>query len=136
MFTFLYIWSDWVMLALRLFIGFVFIWHGYPKLKNLKGTSQWFQSVGFKPGTFWGPFAAILETFGGAALFLGAFTQVFAALFAIEMLVTTFWRKQRGDKFGQGYEFDLALLIMCLLLLTSGVTSYSVDDYLLQYLNF
>lgn len=136
MFTFLYIWSDWVMLALRVFLGIVFIVHGLPKLKNLKQTSEWFDSVGFKPGTFWGPFAAILEVFGGTALFLGAFTQIFAALFAVEMAVVTLWKLGKGQKFAGGYEFDMALAFISLILLTSGITSYSVDDYLLQYLNF
>lgn len=124
------------MVALRVFVGLVFIVHGLPKLKNLKQTSEWLGSVGFKPGAFWGLLVAVLEFFGGVALLLGAFTQILAALFAIQMLVITFWKIQKGDKLSGGYEFDLALLFLCLMLLTSGITSYSVDDYLRQYLNY
>ena len=48
-FPFLLLWSEWAIFALRVFVGALFLAHGLPKLKNLKGTGEWFQSVGFKP---------------------------------------------------------------------------------------
>lgn len=134
MFTFLYIWGDWALLLLRLFLGVVFVIHGWPKVKDLKQTAQNFTAMGFKPGTLWGPLIASLEFFGGLALLLGFATQAFAFLFAIEFVVATLWKIKGGQKFAGGYEFDLALLVMSLVLATSGGGPYAVDEYLFQLL--
>lgn len=130
MFTFLYGGSDLVIFLLRVFLGAVFIVHGWPKIKDLKQTAQNFEGMGFKPGTFWGPFVAILEFFGGLALLLGFLTQIFALLFAVEFVVITLWKIKSGQKFAGGYEFDLSLLVMSLILLVSGSGLASLDGYI------
>ena len=106
-------------MALRVAVGVIFLAHGWPKLKNLKQTQGWFDSIGFKPGAFWGTLVALLETFGAAALALGFFVQPLAALFAILMLVAGLWKIKQGQKLSGGYELDLILLAACLLLATS-----------------
>ncbi len=130
MFNLLYIWNDWGILILRVFLGFAFLVHGLPKIKDLKQTSQNFEMMGFKPGNFFGPSIALLEFFGGIALILGAFVQTLALLFAIEMLVATFWKIKKGNGFVGGYEFDLSLLVIALMLLVSGSGPFSIDGYL------
>ena len=130
MFTFLYGGSDLVIFLLRVFLGVVFIVHGWPKIKDLKQTAQNFEGMGFKPGIFWGPFIAVLEVFGGLALTLGIFVQTLSMLFAVEMLVATIWKIKSGQKFAGGYEFDLSLLVMSLVLLVPGSGLASLDGYI------
>ena len=108
------------MLALRVAVGVIFLAHGWPKLKNLKQTQQWFDSIGFKPGVFWGTFIALLETFGAGALILGFFVQPLSLLFAVQMLVATFWKIKKGQGLSGGYELDLSLLAAALVLATLG----------------
>ena len=121
--------SWWALLGLRVFVGIIFFAHGTPKIKNLKQTAQNFEMMGFKPGNLWGPFIAILEFFGGILLILGWFTQLLALLFAVEMLVATFWKIKSGQKFIDGFELDFLLVLSCLILLTSGAGYYAFDNY-------
>jgi putative oxidoreductase len=121
------LYSDWALLALRLILGGVFVAHGFPKLKNWKGTTQWFQSIGFKPGWLWGTVAGLLEFFGGIALVIGLRTR-FAALFlALQFAVIIIWKLARKTPMsGQnGWELDLVILGALLALLTVGGGMYS-----------
>ncbi len=118
-YSFLSAYSGWAFATLRVVVGVIFLAHGWPKLKNLKQTQEWFGSIGFKPGVFWGTFVALLETFGATALILGLFVQPLAALFVVLMLGAGFWKMKQGQKLSGGYELDLVLLAACLLLMTS-----------------
>ena len=129
-FPFLLLWSEWAIFALRVFVGALFLAHGLPKLKNLKGTGEWFQSVGFKPRFFWGTVAALAEFFGGMALILGFFTQVAAAILALQFLVILAWRLKRRDSFVGGWELDLVVLGALFALLTLGGGAYALDYWL------
>ncbi len=124
----LYVFSDWGILLLRLVLGIIFVRHGWPKMKDLKGTAEGFQAMGFKPGKFWGTLIALLEFVGGIALIVGFLTQVFAALFAIEFIVAIL-KVKRKKGFADGYEFDLLILAGLLALLTLGGGSMSVDSF-------
>jgi putative oxidoreductase len=117
-------WSPYVLFALRVVFGLVFVIHGLPKLKNLKQTQENFDSMGFHPGYLWGTFIALLETIGGLAIILGVLIQPIALLFAFEMLVTTIWKIRQGKGFVNGYEFDLLLLVVSLTLIAfTGIYS-------------
>lgn len=122
----LFVYTDWALLALRVLMGVIFIVHGLPKLKDLKGTAGWLGSEGFKPGIFWAFVLAVLEVFGGLGLILGVYTQVFAALFAVEMITGTLWKLKKGMGLVNGYELDLALLGGTLALITLGPGVYSL----------
>lgn len=129
MIQFLLIWSDWGILFLRAVLGLIFMGHGLPKLKSLKSTGENFKKMGFKPGPFWGTLVALLEVFGGLALILGFFTQIFAALFVIEFVVILLTVKRKSGFVG-GYELDLLILAAAVLLVLIGSGSISLDNSL------
>ncbi len=121
--------SDWALLALRVILGIVFILHGWPKLRNWKGTTAWFGSVGFKPGWLWGSVAGVLEFFGGIALILGFRTRLVALLFVLQFLTIILWQVLRKNKFVGGWELDLIILGAALVLMTAGGGLYSFAPY-------
>ncbi|MEK7647077.1 MAG: DoxX family protein [Patescibacteria group bacterium] len=113
--------------VLRLVLGTVFIVHGYPKLfKNFSETAGFFGMLGLKPAKFWVLVVGITEFFGGWLLIVGLFTQVAAALIAIDMIVAILL-VTRKKGFAGGYEFDLALLAMALSLLVLGPGAFAFD---------
>lgn len=130
MFPILMIWSDWGLLALRIALGILLAVHGIPKLRNLRGTAEWFAAQGFKPGKFWGTIAAFLEFFGGIALIVGLFSQAVAGLLVLEFLVILLWRLKNRESFVGGYELDLLVFASALALLTLGGGGYSVESFL------
>jgi putative oxidoreductase len=128
-----FVWSTLALFLLRVFFGLVFLIHGWPKIKDLKQTAANFNGMGFKPGIFWGTIVAVVEFFGGLLLIVGLFTQIVALLLAIQMLVATVWKIRRKQPFAGGYEFDLALLLIGLILATSGGGNFSLDSWLSWY---
>ena len=118
---------DWAYFLVRLVFGLIFIAHGWPKVKNLKTTSQNFEAMGFKPGGFWGTVVALVEAIGGLAIIVGFYAQVAALLLAVNMLVAMFWKISRKQGLVGGFEFDLLLLVVALLLATGGAGIYSLD---------
>lgn len=119
-----------VALLLRLAIGSLYIYHGYPKLGAArKGTAEWLKSIGF-PGSF-AALAGVVEFFGGIGLVLGLLTSVVAALSAIWMIATTWLSMVKiKKKYAGGYELDITLLLISLALAAIGGGRLSLD-YLL-----
>ena len=128
--TFLAMFTDWGILALRLALGAIFLAHGWPKIKDLRRTGDNFAAMGFHPGALWGSVAAVVEFFGGIALLLGFFTQVAAMFFVGEFIVIVVWRTLRKQPFVGGSELDALILAAALVLLTIGGGAYSLDRYL------
>ncbi len=122
--------QPYALFSLRILVGLVFLLHGAPKINDIKKTGDNFEMMGFRPGVLWGTLIALLEVVGGFAMIFGLFAQVFATLFAIEMLVATI-KVKRGMGFVNGYELDLLLFAACLVLLTTGSGMLSVDRILL-----
>jgi putative oxidoreductase len=106
--------------VLRVALGAIFIVHGWPKVSNLKKNAGVFDGMGFKPGAFWGTLAALLEFFGGIAFVLGLFVGSLAFLYAVQFAVILVWRIARGDKFWDGWEFDLLIFAALLLFIGTG----------------
>ncbi len=118
--------SDWGLLALRLSIGAVFVYHGMAKW-NMGDLS---------------PIMTILkyaEPLGGLALILGVLTQLaglglgIIMLGAIYMKATGFGQQVMdlmgtfAVQGGTGWEFDLVLLAGSIVLFLMGAGSISVD---------
>jgi Predicted membrane protein len=146
--------TDLGLLVLRIFLGFIMIVHGVPKLAGparqqmRSGMSQ----LGI-PGALF-DLVGLLEFVGGVALILGVLTRVAALLFALEMvgtialyvgklgrftpppevlqqMVANSRRIMRGFVAGVGgWEFDLLILGAALLLLTAGAGALSLDALL------
>jgi putative oxidoreductase len=129
MFPFL-LYGDWGLAALRIVLGVILLAHGWPKLEDLKKTSENFAGMGFKPGSLWATVAAIVEFFGGLALILGIWTEIPAFFVVCEFVVIMIWRLARKQPLVGGYELDLLILAGAVVLLTQGAGPVSFDRYL------
>ena len=119
---------DGAALVARLALGALFIVHGWPKVKDLKGTMAWVKGTGFPGGPAFAATFALLEFFGGIALIVGFLTQVVAVLFVLEMVATTIFSKTTlGKKFVLGYELDVVYLVLALVIALLGPGMWSVD---------
>ncbi len=117
-------------LLLRLAIGSLYIYHGYPKMGAArKGTAEWLKSIGF-PGSL-ATLAGVVEFFGGIALILGILTSIVAVLSALWMVATTWLSVVKiKKKYAGGYELDITLLLVSLALAAIGGGSFSLDHLL------
>lgn len=116
------------MLALRVILGVIFLYHGYPKLVHpTQAMHDFFVSHGF-PAYFLSV-AGILEVFGGLLLIVGLFTRSAALLLAVEMAIAI-WRvhSTHGIMAVKDYEFPLALAGANFALATIGAGLLSLDN--------
>jgi putative oxidoreductase len=115
------------LLVLRVVLGIIFVYHGYPKLTHTHGNLQ---GVFVEHGlpAYFVYLAGILETFGGGLLLLGLFTRVAGLLLATEMCVAI-WKVHslHGIYAVRDYEFPLALAAACFALATVGAGLISLD---------
>jgi putative oxidoreductase len=114
------------LLILRLALGIIFIWHGYPKLTHPNAMQGFFVQHGL-PGYFV-TLAGVLEVFGGGLIILGFLTGIAALLLAIEMAVAI-WRVHSAGGYlaVHNYEFPLTLAVACFALATVGAGRLSAD---------
>ena len=125
--------AHWIATLCRVFCGIVFIVHGTPKIMNLQDTSQWFTGIGF-PGWVAIP-VALLEFFGGILLVVGFLTRILSGLFIIEMIVAAmkvhfpygFEVFHLGDPMARGYEYNVALILLLLVVVLLGAGPVSID---------
>lgn len=130
MYPFFFGYGDLALLFLRVVLAVIFIVHGWSKVNNLKKNTEAFNAMGFKPGSFWGTIAALLEFFGGIAFFFGIFTGWLAFLFAGEFLVILIWRLAKNHRFVSGWEFDLLIFAALLLFVSIGAGHFVFDRVL------
>lgn len=121
-------------LPLRIMVGAVMTYHGYPKLLTSNGFLQHVQtvkSIGFRPAGFFALCSAVAECIGGIAILLGAWTQLAGVLIAINMLVAFYAKKFKWNSpfniMNGGYEYDLVLVATALTLALAGAGMYSLD---------
>lgn len=116
-----------VPFILRVFLGIVFIVHGYPKLfKNFAGTAAFFESIGLRPAKLWTAWIGILEFIGGIFLILGLFVQPVALLLMIDMFFAILLVGRKKGFVG-GWEFELSLLLIALSLVIMGAGVFAID---------
>jgi putative oxidoreductase len=118
------------LLILRITLGVIFIYHGYPKLAHANaGTQEFFRAHGL-PG-YLVAVSGVLETFAGALLIAGLFTRPAALLLAGEMSVAI-WKvhSAHGIMAVRDYEFPLSLGAACFALATIGAGLVSLDHAL------
>ena len=119
------------LLFLRIGIGTLFMFYGYPKL--LGGPTMWagvggsmkHLDITFLP-EMWGLLAALTETFGGFLLVLGLAFRPVSFLLAFTMAVAALYHYKAGDGL-QGYGHALEAGIVFLALVLIGPGKYSVD---------
>jgi len=132
--------NDHAIALARLVLGIVFFMHGAQK------ALAWFGGFGYHTtirffNTAWGipagfaKLAIAAEFLGGIALILG-FLSRFAALgIGIEMLVAITLVHMRngvfmnwyGNQKGEGYEYHLFAIAICILIMVKGAGALSVD---------
>jgi putative oxidoreductase len=123
--------TDFGILFLRLSLGAMMAWHGFPKfiggvpLWTELGGSMAFMGVTIYP-VFWGFCAAVAEFFGGIALFFGLFTRIVALLLAFTMIVAAVMHFSMGEGLqGASHAVELASVFIAMIFIGPG--RYSVD---------
>lgn len=114
------------LLIARLVAGIVLLYYGWPKMKGLGANADWFTSIGFGPGIFWGTIVAFVEFFGGISMLTGFLVPIAALLFGFQMIVGTIWKITGPKKPFTDYSYDLILLALMLLLFAFGPGAYTI----------
>lgn len=117
------------LLLLRLALGAIFIYHGYPKLfGHTREAVQGFVRLGF-PGYF-AYISGLIEFFGGCMLIAGLFTRVAGLLLTIEMAIGI-WKVGHlaaNPMAVRNYETPLVLAVSAFALATLGAGVVSFDQ--------
>ena len=119
---------DLALLILRVVLGIIMIYHGWPKLTNLGGTIEGFTGMGIPLPALSAFFSMVSEFFGGLLLLVGAFTDIAGLLVAIDMAgAILFVHAKNGFSVSEGgFEWPLALLAMGLAIALAGPGRYAV----------
>jgi putative oxidoreductase len=127
------------LLGVRIALAWIFIYHGAGTLFGaFGGAGVHAQAVYFAhvahltPGTFFAVLGGIIECFGGAAVGVGVLGRLAAAgLFGdmvMAMITVTFRHGIVGDASGSGYELNLALAGLALVIVFLGTGRLSLDS--------
>jgi putative oxidoreductase len=120
---------------LRVVIGLTLAAHGAQKLfgwfggHKIRGTAQFFSSLGLRPAIFWAVVVGLAEFGGGLLTALGLLGPVGPALLAGNMLGTIIlvhWDKGFWNMAG-GIEFPLTLGAAAVAIALTGFGRYSLD---------
>ena len=126
------------LLILRVVVGLSLAAHGAQKVfgwfggYGLKGTGQFLEQLGFRPGRLQAAVAGISEVVGGLLLIAGFLTPAAAAVAVAVMLVAAVTVHGRKGFFIQdgGYEYTLVLGAAALALGFTGAGALSLDQAL------
>jgi putative oxidoreductase len=116
------------LLILRLVLGIIMLYHGWPKVTNLGGVIEGFSGMGIPLPAVAAVFATVAEFVGGLLILIGAFTDIAGLLFAIDMLgAIIFVHAKNGFPVDKGgLEWPLALMAMALAVALAGPGRFSV----------
>ena len=123
----------------RIFMGILFIKHGSLKIIRGKAEILWtgeqMKNLGITIFPFfWGLCATFAEFGGGIMLVLGLFTRVAGALMSFTMFVAVIHHIFNKDPWGY-ISFPLSQMAIFIGFLIAGGGWYSLDSYLLKFLN-
>ncbi len=124
---------DSALLVLRVVLGIVFMIHGSQLMFGAlggPGLAKFAQTMGPL-----GYLVAIGQFFGGLGIVVGVLTRFSAAAIAVIMvgaivkvhLVNGFFMNWYGKQAGEGYEYHLLVIAMCVVLLITGPGRYAVQ---------
>lgn len=122
------------LLVLRIAVGLTVAAHGSQKLfgwwngGGISGTRQFFEQMGYEPGTLFAVISGLCEFGGGLALTLGLFTPLAGAAVLGNMLNAVISTRSSG--FFGGYEEALLLAVCAGGLALCGAGRFSVDSQL------
>jgi putative oxidoreductase len=131
---------DVALFAARVGLAWIFVYHGAGTLFGAFGGSGvhpqavYFAHVAhLRPGTFFAVLGGIIECFGGAAVGVGILGRL-AALglvgdMVIAMITVTFGHGIIGNSTGSGYELNVALAALALVIAIMGTGRLSLDAF-------
>lgn len=128
--------NDKILALMRLILGFIFFGHGTQKALGWWGGFGWrgtmhMFTAGMHIPAFFAVCAILAEFLGGILLLAGFLSRLAALGIAINMMVAILrvhlHNGLLGGPHGTGYEFPLALLAMCILIIFKGGGAMSVD---------
>lgn len=129
---------DTLLAVLRVTTGLVIMAHGAQKVfawqggPGLDGTEGMVAKLGFRPERTWARILAYGELAGGAALALGLFTGIAAAVLFVDMVVAAWkfhWPKGFWNANG-GYEYNVVLAAVFAGVGLAGPGVFSMDALL------
>lgn len=126
------------LLIIRLVIGLSFMAHGAQKLfgmfggYGIKGTGQWFESIGVKPGTTMAFMAGAGEFFGGLLFAIGLLTPLAGIIIAFTMIMAIFTVHGQNGYWAtaNGYEYNLTIIAVTIGIALTGAGKYALDAIL------
>ncbi|MEC2060344.1 MULTISPECIES: DoxX family protein [Bacillus] len=122
------------LLLIRIMIGVVFLFYGTQKLfgwfggYGIKGTGQWFESIGVKPGNAAAALSGLGELVSGILFILGVFLPLGAAIITIIMLgaiVKVHGAKGFANGAG-GFEYNVVLIAVSIGVALIGSGAYTL----------
>lgn len=132
--------ESWGMAFLRVILGVVFFAHGAQKVLGIFGGPGLSGAIAALHGQLGLPLllaltVIALEFLGGIALIAGFLTRLIALGLGIEMIVAValihhnygFFMNWWGTQKGEGFEYHLLVIGMCLALLFEGAGAISLD---------
>lgn len=114
------------LLILRLGIGGMFIFHGYPKL--MAGPEKWerlgasmaYLGINFFP-VFWGFMASFAESVGGLFIIFGWYFRVSNSLLLLTMCVAAFQHLAKGEGLGRAsHAIEAGVVFLALIFIGPG----------------
>lgn len=129
---------DLSLIALRTALAWIFIWYGAGKLFGSfggPGLHRWSiymaNTAHLHPGGFFAVVGAVTEFGGGIAMALGVASRLAGlALFGdmVMAMITVSWAYGfNSEKVPAGYEFNVALAAMALVIVLLGAGRFSID---------
>jgi len=132
--------DSWSLLILRLTVGIVIFPHGAQKLFGWFGGNGFMATMGFFTNkmnipAFLAFLAIMAESLGSMGLIIGLLTRVAAFGILCNMIVAIwmvhwpngFFMNWMGKQKGEGFEYLLLVIGICLALMISGGGKWSVD---------
>lgn len=124
--------QDWAPLLLRLILGIVFLYHGFPKLMDFAGTVGLVKSIQFPLPEFFAFLLILAEVGGGLLLLAGLFTRYVSITLAFDMVVAILAVHLKNGFGKGGFEFPLVLFVMCFVLIILGSGKFSLEKALFK----
>ena len=133
--------ADCLLVLVRVVLAWIFIYHGSRRLFGWFGGAGIHQSAlyfantaGLRPGTFFAVVSGCIEFFGGIALAVGLLARLAGAGIFVDMMmaiITVTWANGINATTGKsGYELNLALGFLALVIAVFGAGRFSIDALL------
>ncbi|MGH2511249.1 MAG: DoxX family protein [Candidatus Limnocylindrales bacterium] len=128
---------DWALAILHVWLGIVYTTHGAEKVLGLGGDgfepfAATVRRIGFRRPRFYAALAGSGELVGGPCLVLGLLTPIAAAWLTVVMVVaiTRIHGKNGFLNQKRGYEYQVTLIVVLLVLTIAGPGTISLDALL------